>query len=496
MYELFDINNLVVVKHNRIIDAEYSMSVFEQRILLTCIAKIDSTKELDQNHIFTVSVDDIIDLVDAGHGGSTYAHLERSCNALFNNVISIEIPNSNKPLVTRWVYGVRYIDGDGKIELRFTPEIMPFLTKISSNFTKYNLIHVLKFKSIYSYRLYEWICHWDKPERTVGIDWLREKFQLTDKYERMVDFKKNVIDIAVREINATSNMNVTYEQIKKGRNVTALRFVYSIKQDGKVTTKKEPKAQQVLTLTEANTVDIDIIQLNDKEKVLARNALAKLPEATQLIILAMFKSALSKGNVKAPMRYLNGLINKSLAGDLDITAFTDAAPNNDFERQERRVKRIGEAFTKHGEQIKAELVQNDYAFIKGVGSVNKFEFEALSLIDKVPRPISTGKLQPLSEILAIAEKKILAEEEAKALQKRLDREKDAQQPKEVADIQLGVMSEKEIAARQMILELEAQLIAAGEFTGVNAMAISEDELTGLVEIEAMQARLMQNFDKK
>ena len=70
------------------------------------------------------------------------------------------------------------------------------------------------------------------------------------------------------------------------------------------------------------------------------------------------------------------------------------------------------------------------------------------------------------------------------------------QPKEVADIQLGVMSEKEIAARQMILELEAQLIAAGEFTGVNAMAISEDELTGLVEIEAMQARLMQNFDKK
>ena len=62
MGELFDINNLMVVKHNRVIDAEYAMSIYEQRILLTCIAKIDSTKELAPDSVFVVTVDDIIDL--------------------------------------------------------------------------------------------------------------------------------------------------------------------------------------------------------------------------------------------------------------------------------------------------------------------------------------------------------------------------------------------------------------------------------------------------
>lgn len=100
MYSIMDINNLTVVKHNRIIDAEYSMGVCEQRILLTCIAKIDSSKELPVNHIFTVSVDDIVDLVDVDKN-SAYRHLKNTCDSLFTNIIHIELPGLQDIAKTR-----------------------------------------------------------------------------------------------------------------------------------------------------------------------------------------------------------------------------------------------------------------------------------------------------------------------------------------------------------------------------------------------------------
>ena len=100
MNELFDINSLTVVKHNRVIDASYSMSIYEQRILLTCIAKIDSTKELPLNHIFTVSVDDVIDLVDVGRD-SAYSNLRSACETLFTNIISIQTPDDPEIKILR-----------------------------------------------------------------------------------------------------------------------------------------------------------------------------------------------------------------------------------------------------------------------------------------------------------------------------------------------------------------------------------------------------------
>jgi plasmid replication initiation protein len=496
MYEIIDINSLTVVKHNRVIDAEYMMSIFEQRILLTCIAKIDSTKELDPNHIFTVSVDDIIDLVEVDRR-SAYRHLKRACESLFENIVIIDAPDNfkAKKLKTRWVGGVGYIEDEGRVELRFMPEMMPFLTKISRDFTKYKLSHVLKFKSAYSYRLYEWLCYWGRSEHVVAVDWIREKFQLIDKYPKIADFKKDVIDVAVKEISATSDIKVTYEQIKKGRNIVAFRFIYTRTPD-----KKLPKIESELSVTTttpsqpeksemAGGINFDFSQFNDKDKQLAKNALAKVPEATQRIILDMFKSALAKRDIKHPLRYLNSLVSRSLSGDLDTTAFDNVpTPSNHFEKQNHRADKIKQTFAKYTDEIKAKLADDGHIFIQGEGTVSKSEFEALGLIEKVSR--KGDKSISLSDLMVKAEEQENLRKEKEIAQKKAKREK---QPKTVADIPVVPLTEKEIAARQKILELEAQLIAAGEFVGINEKAISEDELAGLAELEAMQANLMKKL---
>jgi plasmid replication initiation protein len=508
MYDKFDINNLSVVKHNDLIDGDYSMGVVEQRIMLTVISKIDSTQELPDNHVFSISVDDIADIFNLGAGGSTYQHLKDACDSLRNKVIYITLPSikTGKPIKqkTSWVYMVGYVEHESRIEVRIVPELLPYLTKLTKNFTKYKLANVAKFKSIYSYRLYEFLSRWGRGEYTVSIAWLKERLELTDKYERMDRFKADVIDVAVKEINELSDVNISYKQVKKGRSVIALQFNYAIKQNrkkhdpevdadthslSKLKSKNKPQSSQSEKSEMTGCINIDIFQFNDKDKQLAENALAKVPEATQRIILDVFKSALANRDIKSPLRYLNSLVSKSLSGDLDTSAFENKpAPSNHFEKQTRRADKIKQTFAKHTDEIKAKLADDGHIFIQGEGTVSKSEFEALGLIEKVSR--KGDKSISLSDLMAKAEEQENLRKEKEIAQKKAKREK---QPKTVADIPVATMSEKEIAARQKILELEAQLIAAGEFVGINEKAISEDELAGLAELEAMQANLMKKL---
>ena len=235
--DLLPASNLTVVKHNKIVDAGYTMSIYEQRILLTCIARIDSTKALDEAHVFEVTVGDITDLIDAS-GKSVYSHLKDACDKLFQRIVKIEILNKDgkiEVLKSRWVYAMGYKQDEGKISLRFAPELMPFLTEISRDFTRYKLSNILKFKSTYSIRLYELICRWMGNEHIVELAWLKEKFELEDKYPIVADFRKRVIDPAIEEINLHSDMNISYTQVKSGRTVTGFKFSFSPKSSKKKT---------------------------------------------------------------------------------------------------------------------------------------------------------------------------------------------------------------------------------------------------------------------
>ena len=78
-------------------------------------------------------------------------------------------------------------------------------------------------KSAYSIRLYELL------KSYVGLH--RKEFEVEDlkrrlqaPYERYPDFRRKAIEIAVREINLYTDIEVTWEPIKSGRSVTKIRF--------------------------------------------------------------------------------------------------------------------------------------------------------------------------------------------------------------------------------------------------------------------------------
>jgi plasmid replication initiation protein len=241
MMRSMNFKNSMVCKSNAVIDAGYRLSIAEQRIILACIAQVDSRDEVTDEVMYSVTAEDLADVSGIALKTS-YDQLKAAALQLkHRDVRIIQEPNSTrkrrKVLVTGWVQTVAYVENEARVELRFSKDILPYLSELKSHFTRYKLAHVASMKSSYGIRLYELLVQWQNVgEREIELDWLREQFQIQDLYPRMFDFKKRVLQPALNDINAHSNFWVTCDQRKSGRRVTHLRFQF-----GEKTTTALPK---------------------------------------------------------------------------------------------------------------------------------------------------------------------------------------------------------------------------------------------------------------
>lgn len=224
---------LTVTKDNRIIEASYTLTLSEQRVLLACIAQIDSRLELTpDNNRFDVPVSAIADLVDAAKCNA-FRDVKKAIDKLYHRSIKVDGNGSE----FRWICGKEYSDGTATVF--FSPQILPYLSQLSARFTTYKLRHVANFKSTYSIRLYELMIQWSsKGEREIEVERFREMLQLQDKYPLFKDLNKWVVQVAVAEINEHSNVwcNVGYR--KCGRKVTHVQFKFGIKDAKPASTKR------------------------------------------------------------------------------------------------------------------------------------------------------------------------------------------------------------------------------------------------------------------
>lgn len=223
-----------IVKSNHIISASYELSVLEQRIILTCISQIRRDETITDEVLYSVSVDSLIELCGTS-SKSIYAELVNAAKRLYGrSIVVLYQPDGTKRAEIeqefRWVQRVNYIKNEGRIELRFSKDILPYLTSLSERFTRYPLEDVAKMSSSYAIRLYELLMQYnDIGKREIELDQLRQWFMLEDKYPSIKDFKVRVLDPAVQQINEHSPLQVVWDQRKTGRRVTHLIFEFKPK---------------------------------------------------------------------------------------------------------------------------------------------------------------------------------------------------------------------------------------------------------------------------
>lgn len=234
----------LVYKSNAIIEAGFRLSVMEQRIILACIAQVRSDGPITDAKMYSVEASAIADL---GDRSNVYDNLKEAALRLRRREVRIVAePNGKgkKPsiMIAGWVQTVVYVESEGRVELRFNRDLLPYISELESHFTRYRLEHVARMDSAYGIRFYELLVQWlSAGEREIAIDWLREQFELGDLYPRMFDLKKWVIQPAVDDINNHSNLWCKWSQRKTGRKVTHLQFKFGVKSEKKE--KPKPKAK-------------------------------------------------------------------------------------------------------------------------------------------------------------------------------------------------------------------------------------------------------------
>ncbi len=244
--------NLTVVKSNKVIEAGYRLTLNEQRLVLGCITQIKRGQAISAGDKFRVSAAEFADVFKVPLNRA-YGDLQQVAERLYERSVTIQNPDPDAPEIahtkTRWVSSVDYLPGQGELILQFAPRIIPYLSALEANFTPYRLEAVAGMSSIYGIRFYELLMQWNsRGTREIELLELKRMLALEGQYPAIKDFKKYVIEPAMRDINEHSDLQASYTQRKSGRVVTHLTFHFRPK--GEAAGKREKSVVRKITKAE------------------------------------------------------------------------------------------------------------------------------------------------------------------------------------------------------------------------------------------------------
>ena len=138
---------------------------------------------------------------------------------------------------------VEWTDYDDKVMIRFNQDIIPYLIELKQNFTKYALSEIMELNSKYSIILYKWLSmNYNQYEHysnkggrraeqvenyrnpSISVKELRTITDTVNEYKETYHFFRYIVENSLKEINAHTSFNVSYEKIKKGRSIDSIVF--------------------------------------------------------------------------------------------------------------------------------------------------------------------------------------------------------------------------------------------------------------------------------
>ena len=270
----------MVVKSNSLIEASYTLTLNEMRLLDIALADLSSYEECEK-HVTTlpemihIRAEEYAELYGVSND-MAYLALKEASEHLFTRyftyyVSSDEFPSHKEVRRARWVQEIGYVEGQGVVMMAFSKRLVELAGKLKGNFSRYHLEQKAPLTSMYAHRLYEMMMQWRGSKTVPYVTYfeLRERFGIEKKeYDRVTNFKARVLDQAIQQINKHTDITASYEQVKEGRSVTGFTFKFKAKSlrkpvlkdikktvtDAKPTaTKRAPKVIPTMSAPQRNT---------------------------------------------------------------------------------------------------------------------------------------------------------------------------------------------------------------------------------------------------
>jgi plasmid replication initiation protein len=230
----------VTVRNALNMAAQGFKTINEKRIIMACIAKIDSATfdELHKRHVVHLSVAEFAATFPAISKDEAYDLLRKTLPGLRKREFRREekTPQGVKVHEDAWISGTTYMDKKGWLELRFTPEATPFLLAIRGDFTSYVLKQASGLRSLHSWRLLELLMQYkDTGWRQVSIEDFGKALEVNPGYlKNFANMRRRVIEPAIKELTEKDGWLIEWEPIKEGAKVTQLRFTFKRHPQGRL----------------------------------------------------------------------------------------------------------------------------------------------------------------------------------------------------------------------------------------------------------------------
>ena len=232
-------NNLVV-KTNRLNQAFQVLSLAELHIIQLAIVDARETGTgLSSDTPLRIDALRYAEAFDTTRQNG-YQRMKEAEDTLFNRRFSFYDADGNL-VKSRWVSQVKYFDDEGAIEIIFTPAVVKGITSIDGvleHYTKYLISQTSNLTSVYAARLYELLIQWKSVGKVplIKLNDFRDQLGIgINEYQRMSDFKKGVLDLAISQINEHTDITASYDQHKRGRVIIGFSFQFKQKPQEKLT---------------------------------------------------------------------------------------------------------------------------------------------------------------------------------------------------------------------------------------------------------------------
>lgn len=218
---------------NAVTRSAHGLSLPEKRFIAAALAKTDSTdtrglmdlqmqtvklSAMEYAETFGVTLD------------AAYQQLQSGAEALQQPKVIVERPTSRgiSREVRAWVITGKYAKGEGTVEVRWHPDLVPYLFGLRAEFTTYKLKHAAAFRSIYSWRLFECLKSWQGAGRySPTIEEFQDVMEASPTYRaNFKALRERIIEPAIRELREKNGLIVHWTPVKSGRKVTSLRFEF------------------------------------------------------------------------------------------------------------------------------------------------------------------------------------------------------------------------------------------------------------------------------
>ena len=228
--DLTKANNNWVYQSNKLIEASYSFTVLEQK-LIRLLASMIKKDDVDLKE-YQFSATDLSKTLNI-HKRNIYRELDSVTDKLMARFIKMK--NDETEEFDKFHLIKKAKLRNGILILKIDEDMKDFYLKLNW-YTKYQLKNIMQFKSTYSFRLYELLKQYEGiGSRLITIEDLRIGLDIEkEQYPKYSNLKQKVLNVAQNEINQKTDIECDYEEVKTGRKVTSIKFYIKTNKDNNI----------------------------------------------------------------------------------------------------------------------------------------------------------------------------------------------------------------------------------------------------------------------